>query len=342
MSAVRQPLSEPSFDASIVPATRLAQLRAARDIVVHEAHALLDLSRQLDLQFCEAVDLLAACRGSAMLSGVGKAGLIARKVAATLSSTGTRAHFIHPTEALHGDLGCVSEDDVWLLFSNSGETEEVCRLLPWIRDRRQSVIAITASNASTLGAAADVTIMLGRLVEAGAHGLAPSTSTTAMLAIGDALALVLCQHRNFSPQQFAVFHPGGSLGRRLASVKDVMRSGEQVRIAADSSTIREVFVSLSRPGRRTGAVMLVDADGRLSGLFTDSDLARLLERRQDAQFDRPISEVMTARPMTITPDAILEEALQRLGAKHVSELPVIDDDGRPVGLIDITDLIGIG
>lgn len=342
MSAVRQPVLDISAGPAIVSASWLAQLRAARDIVALEGQSLIDVSKRLDAQFCRALDLIAACRGSAMVTGVGKAGLIARKIAATLSSTGTRSHFIHPTEALHGDLGCVGEDDVWLMFSNSGETDEICRLLPLIREQRQAIIAVTASDASTLGAEADVTIKLGRLVEAGAHGLAPSTSTTAMLAIGDALALVLSQQRNFTPQQFAVFHPGGSLGRRVAAVKDVMRSGEQVRIAADSATIREVFVSLSRPGRRTGAVMLVDDEGCLSGLFTDSDLARMLERRQDDQFDRPITDAMTHHPLTIGPDAIIEEALQILGAKHVSELPVIDSARRPIGLIDITDLIGIG
>ena len=341
MSAACQFLPDSSSGPAIVSASKLAQLRAARNIIAHEGQSLLDLARRLDIEFCHAVEVLAACRGCAMVTGVGKAGLIARKVAATLSSTGTRAHFIHPTEALHGDLGCVGDDDVWLMFSNSGETDEICRLLPLIRERRQPIIAVTASNASPLGVEADVTIMLGRLVEAGAHGLAPSTSTTAMLAIGDALALVLSQQRNFTPQQFALFHPGGSLGRRVAAVKDVMRSGDQVRIAADSATIREVFVSLSRPGRRTGAVMLVDGDGCLSGLFTDSDLARMLERRQDDQFDRPISDAMTHRPLTIGPDAIVEEALQQLGAKHVSELPVIDSARRPIGLIDITDLIGI-
>jgi len=156
------------------------------------------------------------------------------------------------------------------------------------------------------------------------------------------MALVISQIRNFTPQQFAAYHPGGSLGRRLTSVKDIMRSGDQVRIASETSTIREVFVTLSRPGRRTGAVMLVDAEGRLSGLFTDSDLARLLERRRDEQFDRPISEVMTNRPLTVGPDAILEEVLQLLGSRHVSELPVVDAQGCPVGIIDITDLIGIG
>ncbi|MDB5346364.1 MAG: KpsF/GutQ family protein [Schlesneria sp.] len=329
-------------ETSIVSASRVAQLREAREIISHEGQALLALARRLDTRFCDAVELLAGCRGNTLVTGIGKAGLIGRKIAATLSSTGTRAHFVHPTEALHGDLGCIGPDDVWLMLSNSGETEEICRLLPLIADQRLAVIAITASDASTLGAAADITIQLGRMVEAGLHGLAPTTSTAAMLAVGDALALVISQVRNFTPQQFAVFHPGGSLGRRLALVKDIMRAGEQVRIASESATIREVFVTLSRPGRRTGAVMLVDADGRLSGLFTDSDLARLLEHHRDQQFDRPISEVMTNKPLTISPDAILEEALQLLGARHVSELPVVDAAGCPVGLIDITDLIGLG
>jgi arabinose-5-phosphate isomerase len=329
-------------ETSIVSASRVAQLREAREIILHEGQALLALARRLDTRFCDAVEMLAGCRGNTLVTGIGKAGLIGRKIAATLSSTGTRAHFVHPTEALHGDLGCIGPDDVWLMLSNSGETEEICRLLPLIADQRLAVIAITASDASTLGAAADVTIQLGRMVEAGLHGLAPTTSTAAMLAVGDALALVISQVRNFTPQQFAVFHPGGSLGRRLASVKDIMRAGDQVRIASESATIREVFVTLSRPGRRTGAVMLVDADGRLSGLFTDSDLARLLEHHRDQQFDRPISEVMTNKPLTISPDAILEEVLQLLGARHVSELPVVDAAGCPVGLIDITDLIGLG
>jgi arabinose-5-phosphate isomerase len=329
-------------ETSIVSASRVAQLREAREIILHEGQALLALARRLDTRFCDAVEMLASCRGNTLVTGIGKAGLIGRKIAATLSSTGTRAHFVHPTEALHGDLGCIGPDDVWLMLSNSGETEEICRLLPLIADQRLAVIAITASDASTLGAAADVTIQLGRMVEAGLHGLAPTTSTAAMLAVGDALALVISQVRNFTPQQFAVFHPGGSLGRRLASVKDIMRAGDQVRIASESATIREVFVTLARPGRRTGAVMLVDADGRLSGLFTDSDLARLLEHHRDQQFDRPISEVMTNKPLTISPDAILEEVLQLLGARHVSELPVVDAAGCPVGLIDITDLIGLG
>ena len=326
----------------VVPFTHLEQLREARAILTLEGSALNELSQRLDLRFCAAVDLLATCRGCVIVTGVGKAGLIGQKTAATLSSTGTRAYFLHPTEALHGDLGCVGSEDVWLIFSNSGETEELTRLLPIIRSQRQPIISVTASDASTLGSQADATICLGRMIEAGAHGLAPSTSTTAMLAIGDALALVSSQRKQFTPRQFAAFHPGGSLGRRLASVKDVMRPVDQVRIAHETATIREVFVSLSRPGRRTGAVILVDEHGKLSGLFTDSDLARLLEQRRDDQFDRPISEVMTVRPLTVGPNAILEEALQLLSAKHVSELPVVDADGVPLGMIDITDVIGLG
>ena len=331
-----------AYERMIVPLTPLEQLREARAILAIEGEALTELSRRLDARFCRAVDLVANCRGCVIVTGVGKAGLIGQKIAATLSSTGTRAYFLHPTEAIHGDLGCVGADDIWMIFSNSGETEELTRLLPIIRSQQQAMIAVTASDASTLGTQADVAICLGRLIEAGAHGLAPSTSTTAMLAVGDALALVSSQIKRFTPQQFAAFHPGGSLGRRLASVRDVMRSIDQVRVAADSSTIREVFVRLSRPGRRTGAVILVDEQGQLSGLFTDSDLARLLEQRRDDQFDRPISEVMTRHPLTVGPDAILEEALQLLSARHVSELPVVDAQGVPQGMIDITDVIGLG
>jgi arabinose-5-phosphate isomerase len=326
---------------SVALFTHFEQLRLARTILSVEGEALLELSRSLDVAFCQALELLVNCRGCVIVSGVGKAGLIGQKIAATLSSTGTRSYFLHPTEALHGDLGCVGAEDVWLIFSNSGETEELTRLLPIIRNQNQKIIAITASVASTLGAQVDVTVPLGRLIEAGAHGLAPSTSTTAMLAMGDALALVVSQMKDFTPQQFAAFHPGGSLGRRLACAKDVMRPIEQIRVASDTATIREVFVGVSRPGRRTGAVILVDGHGRLSGLFTDSDLVRLLEQRRDQQIDRPISEVMTVNPLTIGPDAILEEALQLLGAKHFSEIPVVDSESRPLGVIDITDVIGL-
>lgn len=327
--------------ASVIPYSQFEQLREARAIITQEGQALIDVARRLDAAFCAAVDLLGHCQGGIAVTGVGKAGLIGKKIAATLSSTGARAYFLHPTEAFHGDLGCVGSDDVLLVLSNSGETEEICRLLPWIKSSGLPLVAITAQEHSALATQADVTIAYGRLAEAGLNGLPPTTSTTAMLAIGDALALVVAQTKGFTPQQFGRLHPGGSLGRRLTSVRDVMRQGDELRIAPQSATVRDVFIQQSRPGRRTGAVMLVDEAGELSGLFTDSDLARLLEHRRDGQLDRPIAEVMTARPLTIGHNAILEEALQLLGARRLSELPVIDDARRPIGLIDITDVIGL-
>lgn len=315
-------------------------IREARTVIRHEADALYELSEQLDTSFTNAIRMLRECTGSVVVCGIGKAGLIGQKIAATLSSTGTRAHFLHPTEAVHGDLGCLHHDDVLLALSNSGETEEVCRLLPVLEKMRIPVIALTATDTSTLGSQANVTICIGLLREAGPHGLAPSTSTTAMLALGDALALVLNRIKGFTPHDFARFHPGGSLGRKLSSVGEIMRKGDEVRIAPQTASIREVFVQLSRPGRRTGAVMLVDNDGRLSGIFTDSDLARLLEQRRDRQLDREILEVMTRNPLTIRPEAMFGDAVEILSQKKVSELPVVDAHGRPLGLVDITDVIG--
>lgn len=328
-------------ESRLVSSAQLDQLREGREIIKHEANALDDLAGRLDTRFCTALEKLHACRGSVIVTGMGKAGLIAQKIAATLSSTGTRAHFLHPAEAVHGDLGCLHGDDVVLAFSNSGETHEICRLLPVIGEMKIPVIAITASDESTLGSQADIALTLGRLREAGAHGLAPSTSTTAMLALGDALALVLSRMKGMTPQQFAVFHPAGSLGERLKTVGETMRMAADLRVASENSTIREVFVKLGKPGRRSGAVMLVDEWGRLAGLFTDSDLARLLENRRENQLDRPIREVMTSRPLTTRAETMLLEVVEILSKNKVSELPVVDGDGRPVGLIDITDLIGL-
>ncbi|HUE16114.1 MAG TPA: KpsF/GutQ family sugar-phosphate isomerase [Planctomycetaceae bacterium] len=326
---------------TIIPYSQFELLREARAVMEEEASGLAKVAAGLDADFCQAVDLLCECRGKVIVTGMGKAGLIGRKVAATLSSTGTSAHFLHPAEAAHGDLGCLSADDVLVVLSNSGETEEVSRILPSIRRFGIPIVAITAARTSTLGSAATATIELGHLREAGVHALAPSTSTTAMLAVGDALALVVGRRRGFTPQQFAIFHAGGSLGVRFKTVGQIMRKGEALRIAADTKSIREVFTNLCRPGRRTGAVMLVDATGRLSGLFTDSDLAKLLERRCDEKLDRPIAESMVCQPMTIGPAATLADAIEILSRNRISELPVVDDEDRPVGLIDITDVVGI-
>ncbi len=295
-------------DTAWIPHGDVERLREARDILREEGQALLDMSRRLDASFCAAVEAVRACRGTLVVTGMGKAGHIARKLTATFSSTGTRALFLHPAEAVHGDMGAVSSDDVVLALSHSGETDELNRLLPQLKSMGATIVAITARDSSTLGRKADVTIALGALREAGQWGLAPTTSTTVMLAVGDALALVVSRERGFTRQQFAFNHPAGALGRKLCRVAEVMRSGEQLRIAPGRSTVRDVFVNMVKPGRRTGAVMLVDEAGVLVGLFTDSDLVRLLETRRESQVDRPIAEVMTANPRTIRPDALLGDA----------------------------------
>lgn len=326
---------------AVIPFSHVEQIREARAVLDGQAAALTDIARRLDASFCAAVELLRTASGSIILTGMGKAGHIARKIAATLSSLGTRSHYLHPAEAVHGDLGCIHAEDVLLALSNSGETEELVRLVPIVQRMGVPIVAITATDSSTLGREADVTLKLGRLREAGPLGLAPTTTTTAMLALGDALAIVVSRLKGFTPQQFAVYHPGGSLGQKLKSVREVMRRGDELRIAEETETIRSVFVALRRPGRRTGAVMLVDADGQLSGLFTDSDLARLLEGRKEQQLDRPIAEVMTAKPLTVNVEMPLEAAVEILTRHRVSELPVVDGGHRPVGLIDITDVIAM-
>jgi len=341
----RNPQSDDAMSAvplrTIVPVSRFEQLRQAQSIVRGEAAALETVARRLDGRFCDAVELILACRGHVVATGVGKAGLIAQKIVATLSSTGTRSHFLHPVEAVHGDLGCLAAGDVVLALSNSGETEEVCRLGQIFRQLEVPLIALTATDQSSLAADAEVVIPYGQLQEVDTNGLAPSTTTTAMLSVGDALALVVSRARNFSPEQFALFHPGGSLGHRLQTVSDIMRSKDQVRIACQTSSVREVFTTLSKPERRSGAVMLVDESGRLTGVFTDSDLAKLLERRCDRQFDEAISAVMSRTPLAVPPDARLVDVIDMLAHRKISEVPVVDDERRPVGLVDITDIIGV-
>ncbi len=315
------------------------QLRYARQIIELESQTLAKVARRLGTEFCRAVDCIFRCRGSVIVSGMGKAGLVGQKIMATLASTGSRSHCVHPAEAVHGDLGRVHPDDVMLILSQSGETEEILRLLPSLHEMKVPIIAITGRADSSLGKASSVVIELGPLQEACPLGLAPSTSTTAMLAVGDALALVVSQMRRFGPEDFARFHPAGSLGRKLSKVQNHVRPLEQCRIASDRQTVREVIVSASLPGRRTGAIMLVDDQGKLTGIFTDSDLARLFERRADHDLDGSIRNVMTANPCTVPLGSMMSDAVAIMAERKISELPVVDAQGLPVGLIDITDLV---
>jgi arabinose-5-phosphate isomerase len=321
--------------------SQFEQLRFAREILRAEGQAVLTLADRLHDDFCRAVDLVLRCQGNVIVTGMGKAGLVGQKVAATLGSTGTSSHFVHPGEAIHGDLGRIHPRDIVVALSFSGETEEIVRLLPSLCQMKIPIVAITRSNSSELGRTAQVTLELGPLKEACSLGLAPSTSTTSMLAICDALALVVSRMRGFNADDFARFHPGGSLGRKLAKVEDVMRPLPECRVAHQSGTVREVYVQLSRPGRRTGAIILVDGEGKLAGIFTDSDLARLLEGKHDMSLDDPIHEVMTQAPTTVTLGTRLPAAIEMLAIRKISELPVVDKHGKPLGMIDITDVVGI-
>jgi arabinose-5-phosphate isomerase len=312
-----------------------------REVIAVEAAAVAQLADRLGPSFSHAVERVLACAGSVIVTGIGKAGLVGQKISATLASTGTRSYFLHPTEALHGDLGRVEPHDLLLVLSFSGETEEITTLLPAVKQVGGEIIAVTARPTSTLGKQAACVLELGSLKEACPLGLAPSASTAAMMALGDALALVVSQLRGFAAEDFARLHPGGSLGRKLSTVDAVMRPLAECRVAAANATVREIFVEQGRPGRRSGAIMLVDPRGKLAGIFTDSDLARLLERKQDAAIDGPISAVMTASPKTVTRGTKLSWACELLAEKKISELPVVDELGRPCGLLDITDVVGI-
>jgi len=316
------------------------QLSFARQVIEIEARALHDLAGRLDDSLLDAAALLLDTTGNVIVSGIGKAGLIGQKIVATLASTGTRSHFLHPAEAIHGDLGRVHRDDVLLVLSFSGESEEIAGLLPSLKSFGTPIIAITGRPGSSLGKAAAVVLDIGPLEEACSLGLAPSTSTTAMLALGDALALAVSRARGFTPENFARFHPGGSLGRKLALVDEVMRPLSACRVASESDSVRDVLRRHGGQTRRSGAVLLIDDSGILTGLFTDSDLARLFENRRDEALDRPIAEVMTRNPKKIEAGSRMAAAQQLISENKISELPVVGQDARPLGLIDITDVFG--
>ena len=327
--------ASPSFE------SRFEQLCYAREVLRVEGAALIRLAGALGDEFCDATDLLFDCQGCVIVTGMGKAGLVGQKIAATLASTGSRSHSLHPGEAIHGDLGRIGEEDVVLALSFSGETEEIVRLLPPLRAAAAPILAITGNPTSSLSRAANVTLCLGGIKEACSLGLAPSTSTTAMLALGDALALVLSRRRRFRHEDFARFHPGGSLGRKLALVDEVMRPLAECRVASQDRTVCDVLVEVSRQGRRTGAIMLVDTKGHLVGVFTDSDLARLLETRSEGVLETPVHSVMTHSPRSIVSGSRLSEAMLILAENKISELPVVDLDGTPIGLVDITDVVSL-
>jgi len=315
----------------------------ARSVIEAEAAAVHGLVSRLGKEFEQAARMIYGCgRGTVVMSGIGKAGIIAEKISATLCSTGTHSIFLHAAEAIHGDLGRVRPGDLAVVLSYGGETDEVSRLVQQLKKLGVVIIGMTGRKKSTLGRYADVVLDLGEIEEACPLGLAPSATTTAMLALGDALALTVLKMRKFGREEFALYHPGGSLGRKLLKVEEVMRSGENFPVARDNLSVREVLLSLTEIKRRSGAAVLVDAAGKLSGIFVDADLRRLLTVGDGAVLDRPVAEVMTKKPLCIETGRLASEALRIINHHHIDELPVVDENGKAVGLVDIQDLLSVG
>ncbi len=323
-------------------------LAGARALLAAEAQALGLLVETLDADFVRAVRLIAACEGRVVVTGIGKAGIIARKIGATLASTGTPSDFLHPTEALHGDLGRVTRRDLVLALSNSGTTAEIVRLLGPLKDIGVPVLAITADAASPLARHADVVLDYGTVTEACPLGLAPTTSTTVMLALGDALAMAVLSERRFSTEEFARFHPGGDIGRSLLRVEEVMRRGDQLPLLPAGSTVAVAIERMTSTPGRPGAVIVVQPDGTFAGIWTDGDLRRCLLGAQGAPapasadlLRRRIDDVMTARPVSVKPGSLVGEALRLLRERKIDQLPVVDGQRRAVGLLDVQDLLEI-
>jgi len=320
-----------------VPVPSAHALDMARDVLQIEADAVRSLMARLDERFLRAVELLLRCRGRVVVSGIGKSGHIARKIAATLASTGTPALFVHAAEAAHGDLGMITRDDVLVALSYSGEGDELLTMLPVAKREGTPLIAMTGNASSSLARLADVHLDVRVDKEACPLNLAPTSSTTAMLALGDALAIACLDARGFGPDDFARSHPAGALGRRLLTyVRDVMRTGERIpRVGADTLLL-EAMREISR--KQLGMTAVLDGQGRLQGIFTDGDLRRLLERGGDVRSLR-VAEVMTRSPLTIGPDVLATEAAQLMDERKKNQLLVVDAGGALVGALHMHDLM---
>ncbi len=313
----------------------------AREVIDAEAKAVAAMADAVDAGFVAGVRLLVECRGAVVTSGVGKAGHVARKVSATLASTGTPSHFLNPADAVHGDLGSVRDGDCLLLFSASGESEEVVRLLGIVRRLGHPVVAVCRGPDSSVGRHADAVVSLGRVEEACPLRLAPTCSTSAMLAVGDALAMCAMRERRFTADDFARFHPAGQLGRKLMRVDEAMtfRAGENLPVAAADETVGATLQNVSKITRRPGAIVVAGDDGTLAGIFSDGDLRRLILKDGGAALERRLGDVMTAEPKHVRGDQLAADAMAVMRKHRIDELPVVDADGLPIGLIDVQDLV---
>jgi arabinose-5-phosphate isomerase len=315
-------------------------LKRGREVLEIEASAIRGLKGRINSNFKQAINLILKTKGRVVVSGMGKTGIIAQKFSATLASTGTPSLFLHTAEAIHGDLGKVTSLDVVVILSNSGSTEEMRKLLPLLKKIGCKVIALTGNTKSILGKYSDVALDVSVRKEACPLGLAPTASTTASLAMSDALAVCLLELKGFKEKDFAFFHPGGALGRRLLlSVSDIMRTGRNNPIVKENEKVSSVLLKITQA--RAGSATVVDKSGRLTGIFTDGDLRRNLKTDARMPF-RDIREVMTKNPSVITEDMLAAEAMRILQDKRIDELPVVDKKRRPVGLLDVQDLLKAG
>lgn len=310
----------------------------ARGVLAAEGQAILGLRERMGQPFVDALAMMLECPGHIVVTGMGKSGFIAQKLSATLASTGVRSLYLHPAEAVHGDLGRVSRGDVVLALSNSGSTEEILRLLPALRRIGARLVAITGSEGSPLARAAEVALCIGQIDEACPLGLVPTASTAAMHAVGDALAMTLLKCRQFTSDEYAVFHPGGKLGRSVMRVFEVMRSGDANPVVKQTAKLAEVVVVMTNTPGRPGAASVVDGAGKLVGIFTDGDLRRLVEHGEP-DFQIPVKQVMCKRPRCVSPEELVLTAATTMREAKVDQLPVVDADGRPVGLLDVQDLL---
>jgi len=315
-------------------------VETARRVLFAESEAIAKAAERLNEEFSRAVDLLCASKGRAVLTGMGKSGFVAQKISATLSSTGTPSLFLHPAEAYHGDLGRVTQEDVVVAFSNSGETEEIVKLLPIIKRIGAKLIAVTARGESTLARDSDGVLYSWVDKEACPMGLAPTTSTTVMLALGDALAVALLERKDFQPKDFALYHPGGLLGKRLLlRVKDIMRPLSKTPRVEMSTPVKEALLRITQ--LREGSASVVDGKGRLVGIFTDGDLRRHLDDGGDL-LAKEIRSVMTETPQTIQPERLAVEALELLRERKIDEIPVVNSERQLLGLLDVQDILDAG
>jgi arabinose-5-phosphate isomerase len=317
-------------------------LAYARRVIESESEAIKGLVKVIDEDFARAAEMIYECTGSCIVSGIGKAGIIARKISATLASTGTPSHFLHPAEAVHGDLGRLRKEDIVIVLSYGGETDEVTRLINLVKQIEIPLISITGEKDTTLSKHSDVVLSMGKLSEACPLGVAPSVSTTCMLALGDALALTVMKARNFSVEDYVRFHPGGSLGAKLMTVEQSMmfRLGEKLPTAGATDTIGAILKNTSDV-KRHGAVMVVDGRGKLTGIITDGDIRRLMTKEGPAGFEKKAGDVMTKNCKRIRLDALAAEATAIFHKYRIDELPVVDAGDKPVGLIDVQDIVTI-